>query len=107
MIGNHVLGHILGLLVAPKKEEDITMRNAADIKGLAQDQTLTKNAGQATRSHLADDLYTKPNPTFYQLSTDQPKLNKFSALFQIYFKIHLHINLKKAFRSKKSKTLPA
>jgi hypothetical protein len=81
MIGNHVLGRILDLLVVPKNEEDITTRSAADTKGLAQDQTLTKNAGQATRSHLADDLYTKPNPNIYQLQLINPN----STHFQLYF----------------------
>ena len=61
MIRNHVLGRILSLLVVRTNVVDTTMRSAEDIKDLVQDLTLTKNAGQATPSHLADDMYTKPN----------------------------------------------
>lgn len=87
MIRNLVLGRILGLLVVRTNVVDTTMRSAADMRDLVQDLTLTKNAGQATPSHLADDMYTKPNNPQLYINTQliNQALTTFSTLIQLYF----------------------
>ena len=83
MTEGHVLARILNLQVVPTSDAD-TMRSGADTRGLAQDQTHAKNIDQAIRSHLADDMYSKPNS---QLNINSQLINQhqISALISTIF----------------------